>query len=348
MSDDLKSLAIFKTNFLGDNVVFVPVVQALRRLRPDWRITLITSPREAPLYASSIPEGDLLTVEPGRLKKAWRYPFEFGRWVAELRRRKVDASYLGFDQSSTAHLIAWVSGGSYRVGGDGLHTKVRGTLTKAIPCEPSWSSARWNWEMMRALLADFGGAGDLPGEPPSPDLSHLTAGVQRLPGKIVIHAGSKWEHTRWPLDRYAELAGRFARDHEVVWINVPETRAVPLPGNVTIQECADVGALARLLASAALFVGNNSGPMHLANAVGTPLVAITGASALGWNPCWHPQKVRVIRTGGLACAPCETIQHTPGRCLNTGEPLACLRRIDVDAVEAECRVLLDKVEAPRR
>jgi ADP-heptose:LPS heptosyltransferase len=347
MSDELKSLAIFKTNFLGDNVVFVPVVQALRRLRPGWRITLITSPREAPLYAKSIPEGDLLTVESGRLKKAWRNPLEFGGWVAELRRRKVDASYLGFDQSSAAHLIAWAAGGGYRVGGDGLRTKVRGTLTKAVPCGPGWSSARWNWEMMRALLTDFGGADGLPEEPPAPDLSHLTAGVERLHGRIVIHAGSKWEHTRWPLDRFAELAGRLARDHEVVWINVPETRGSSLAGNVGNQECADIGSLARLLSSAALFVGNNSGPMHLANAVGTPLVAIAGASALGWNPGWHRQKVRVIRTGGLACAPCETIQHTPGRCLNTGEPLACLRRIDVDAVEAECRGVLGNVEANR-
>ena len=54
------NLAIFKTNHLGDNVVFLPVVQTLRRLRPTWRITLLTAPHVAELYQAAIAPENIL------------------------------------------------------------------------------------------------------------------------------------------------------------------------------------------------------------------------------------------------------------------------------------------------
>ena len=330
------NLAIIKTNHLGDNVVFLPVVQELRRRFPDWRLTLLTAPRVAELYTADIAPENLLTVEPAALQRAWRRPHEFLRWWRELRRREFHASMIGYDQSSTAHALAWLAGGRTRVGGAGLRIRLRGTLTRGVAWQPGWSIAQWNWEIARALLADLGERA-WPDAPPPPQLSHLAPGEIRQPRRVVIHAGSKWPYTRWALDRYTALAGHLARDHEVLWISAPEAAPSVLPPGVTAVASPDLSSLARLLKSAALFVGNNSGPMHVANSLGTPLVVITGPSDRAWDPAWHQERTTVLRTPRLGCQPCERVHFLPGQCTNTVEPMACLARWSVDAIEATCR-----------
>jgi ADP-heptose:LPS heptosyltransferase len=335
------NLAIFKTSYLGDSVVFLPVVQTLRRRFPEWRITLLTDERVAPLYSADIAKADLLTAAPDVLGRAWRQPLEFARWWATLRDRKIDASLVSYDQSSTVHALAWLAGGYPRAGGAGLRTRLQRTLTHGVAWRNGWSIAQWNWEIARALLTALGET-EWPPEPPAPDLSHLVTGVARVPGRIVIHAGSKWTHTRWPLARFAEVAGRLARDHDVCWINTPETRDAILSPNVKTFESADLGTLAQLLASAALFLGNNSGPMHLANALGVPLVVVSGPSNYTWDPVWHRHLVKVLRHPALACLPCEHIHQTFARCTNDAAPMACMEYWIPDAVEAACRTALDR------
>jgi ADP-heptose:LPS heptosyltransferase len=98
-----------------------------------------------------------------------------------------------------------------------------------------------------------------------------------------------------------------------------------------------LGAFVSLLASADFFLGNNSGPMHLANALGLSGVAVTGASALGWDPYWYRERWMVLRHPSLACQPCERPNKVIAGCANTAAPLACLLYWSVDAVEAACR-----------
>jgi len=157
--------------------VFLPVVQTLRARFPDWRLTLVTAPAVAPLYAADIAAADLLTVEPETLKRMWHYPAVFGGWWSDLRRRKIDASLLGYDQSSVAHALAWLAGGSPRVGGAGLRIRLQLTLTHGVGWRQGWSIAQWNWEMARALVAALDGK-DWPAEPPAPDLSIWSTGRQ--------------------------------------------------------------------------------------------------------------------------------------------------------------------------
>lgn len=333
------NVALFKTNHLGDNLVFLPVVQALRQLRPAWHLTLITAPHVAELYRADVPSADLLTATPEGLKLAWRRPWELARWAARLRARRLDASLVSYDQSSVAHALARLVGGRTRVGAAGLRIRLRGSLTHEVALAPGWSVARWNWAIATALVTALDGGRDWPAEPPPPDLRHLYGDAPRLPRRIVLHAGSNQLLTRWPRERFAELAARLAVDHDVVWLNAPETRG-PLPPGVTPRDCPTLAALVNELARAALFVGNNSGPMHLANAVRTPSLIISGPSSPIWDPAWHPGCTQLLRTPGLACLPCDRGTFAAYRCDNSSEPLACLNRWSVTAVEAACRAAL--------
>jgi ADP-heptose:LPS heptosyltransferase len=330
------NLAIFKTNHLGDNVVFLPVVQTLRRLRPTWRITLLTAPQVAELYQAAIAPENLLTVDPEHLKRAWRRPWELLGWTQRLRTRRFDACLVSYDQSSVAHALARITGGRTRVGAAGLRIRLRGTLTHEIARAADWSVAKWNWETARALVAHIDGAADWPAEPPPPDLAHLAHATMRQPRRIVVHAGSKSPMTRWPRAQFAALATRLARDHEVRWIDAPEIPG-PLPAGTQACPSRTLGELVQVVAGASLLIGNNSGPMHIATAVGTPGVIISGPSARVWDPTWHAEKFQLLRTPGLACLPCDRALRAAPTCQNTVEPFACMHRWSVEAVEAACR-----------
>jgi len=338
-------IALFKVNQLGDNVVFLPVAQMLRRLRPDWGLTVFTSPVAAPLYSGLLPQDRIIAVGRRPFNGAWRSPAHLLRWIRILRARKVSASLIAFDQGSVAHLLARVAGGPIRVGSARLAIRLPPGLTHRIDCAPGSAIADWNWAMGRTLFAALepSAADAWPATPPAPDVSHLAGARVPASGKprIVIHAGASREYQRWPLDRFASLAARLARFANVTWIDRPETARAELPAGVLREAPADTGALVAGIAASRLFVGNNSGPMHLASALGVPGVILVGPTIPEWDPYWHRERFTLLRRTGLACQPCDRLDSAPDRCLNAAEPLACLRYWSVDAAEAECRRRLD-------
>ncbi|RFC44260.1 MAG: heptosyltransferase-2/heptosyltransferase-3 [Verrucomicrobia bacterium] len=333
-------LLILKVNHLGDNVVFLPVVQTLRRLYPDWRLTVVTAPQVAALYQADVAESDLLLVRPDRFNTAWKRPWELVSWAARLKARRFDAALVSYDQGSVAHGLAKFTGAPIRVGAANLKIRLRNTLTSEVALAPGWSMARWNWETARALVTRLDPTNRWPAEPPAPNLDHLVSEIQPAPGRIVIHAGSKQVHTRWPLERFVALADRLSRQFDVSWIDTPETSSAALARGVARPETRTLAELVKAIAGARLFVGNNSGPMHLASALGTPGVVISGPSAYAWDPAWNAPRFQILRTPGLACLPCEQGPFSPGRCLHAAEPMACMQRWSVESVEAACRAAL--------
>ena len=333
-------LLILKVNHLGDNVVFLPVVQALRRQYPQWRLTVVTAPHVAALYEADIAREDLLTSTPEAFKNAWQRPWELMSWAARFTGRRFDASLVSYDQGSVAHALARLAGGPIRVGAAGLRIRLHHTLTHEVALAPGWSMAQWNWETARALVSALDQTNNWAATPPVPNLNHLSPASPRQAGRVLIHAGSKQIHTRWSLDSFARLATQLSPRFEVIWIDTPETRGASLSSRVTRCETRTLGELTAQLARAQLFVGNNSCPKHLASALGTPSVIISGPSAWAWDPAWHRAQVQVLRTPGLACLPCEEGPFSPGRCINAAEPMACMRRWSVEAIESACLVSL--------
>jgi heptosyltransferase-2 len=342
-------IVVFKLNHLGDNLVFLPGLQALRARFPDWRLTIITTPAERVLYEQLTPADEILTCEKLRFDKCWHRPWELAAWWARIRFRRPDACLLGFDQANVPHLLARHSGAAIRVGGNLEHIRLQHTLTHDVPMPASGLVADWNWELARTLARAAGGA-ELAATPPPPDLSHLLlplSGSTAHPG-IVIHAGASREFTRWPMAHFATVATRLATDHDVVWVDRPETAGAILPANVRRIAPESLRAFTTLLAGADLFLCNNSGPMHVANALGRPGVVVTGASATGWDPYWYRDRWTVLRHPSLPCQPCERPSKVTSACANTADPFACLSYWSVAAVEAACRETLARTARSRQ
>jgi heptosyltransferase-1 len=337
-------IVLFKINHLGDNVAFVPAVQALRRSCPDWQITVLTTPGAAELYGGALGPQEILACPKQGFDKSYRRPWELAWWMWRIRRRSPGACLVSFDQANAAHAVARFSGARVRIGANLGRIRVRRSLTEEIPIPQDARPVTWNWRMARALARAFGRDAEWPDEPPPPDLRHLAARTPRSAGsrrRVVVHAGARRGLNQWPLDRFASVAEALSHDFEVDWIEHGAT-AGPAPAGATAIPVDSLAALALRLSGADLFLGNNSGPMHLANALGCPGVAVTGPTAAGWDPYWHRDRWVALRHPDLYCAPCEKITRELPGCVNYASPMACLYYWSAQAVEAACRLQLGR------
>lgn len=167
-----------------------------------------------------------------------------------------------------------------------------------------------------------------------------TPPVQRRANRVAIAIGAAHQTKRWPADRYAELARRLAGDgRELTVIGGPgEEELVALvaadPGTAWDAR-RPLGELAEQLASCAVVVGNDSGLLHLAEAVGTPVVALFGPTVREWGYFPWRENSRVLEHE-LECRPCSKMGEKPCR---LPEKL-CLTRTSVADVHTAVQELL--------
>ncbi len=159
---------------------------------------------------------------------------------------------------------------------------------------------------------------------------------------VAIHPGSGSTRKNWPLERFSQCAHDLQHQgYNPLWILGPcEQHLLPsLKGSTavspTVTECADI------LSTCCLFLGNDSGVMHLAAAMGCPVVALFGPSDPEiWGP-YTPLR-RIMYKGGK-CSPCHSSVITGHRCNRR-----CLKDITVKEVFAACHSLLKESTSPRR
>jgi ADP-heptose:LPS heptosyltransferase len=158
--------------------------------------------------------------------------------------------------------------------------------------------------------------------------------------KVGIHASGGRAIKQWPETRFREVAERLVRDRaasivltgtsaeraqvDIVKAGLPPDRVVDLSGDI------DLLTTAAVIAELDLFVTGDTGPMHLANAVGTPIVAVFGPSDPRRYAPRGPRDT-VVRID-LPCSPCNRIRRPPERCV--GHTPDCLSGLDVARVLA--------------
>jgi ADP-heptose:LPS heptosyltransferase len=159
---------------------------------------------------------------------------------------------------------------------------------------------------------------------------------------------------QWDPDRFAELAARLARSCGATIVLTgsaadrplvePVVRAVPAGHVLDLAGALDLPELAALLERLDLFVTGDTGPMHLAAAVGTPVVAVFGPSDPARYAPADPMH-RIVRLD-LPCSPCNRIRLPPARC--AGHIPDCLAGIDVERVFRAAAESLERAGRARR
>ena len=171
------------------------------------------------------------------------------------------------------------------------------------------------------------------------------AGVAEVERLIALAPGSVWATKRWPY--YRELAEQLTDAGRIVIVGGADDSPLAAAIRAAVPNAVDAtGALpllgsAELIGRSAVIVTNDSSPLHLASAMGTPTVAIFGPTVpdFGFGPL-APSSV-VVGHETLTCRPCH--RHGPRRC-----PLGhfrCMRELTADAVAERVRALILRPDA---
>ncbi|MAF13018.1 hypothetical protein CMK11_21410 [Candidatus Poribacteria bacterium] len=294
----MTDILVMSFSHIGDAVLSTCVVEPLRTQYAAACITYLVGSTPAPLLDG---EPGIDTVLPYSRERHGGIAGR-ARLVRELRRRRFDivvdlkdalysrllgARRVGLRGRGRVHAVNRYLRAVGAAGADVAHA--RPTLTPSA--HEARAAAGW--------LADHG-----------------------LPS-VTMHLGGGWDYKLWPPERFAQVADALAREHDrgVVVIAGPddevrvgafvEAAAAPHP----VAQSVSLREMAALIAACDLHVGNDTGPMHIADAVGTPVVAlfeptddvrsgpygrehtvIRSGMDLGCNPC-HPGRAGACRAG---------------------------------------------------
>jgi ADP-heptose:LPS heptosyltransferase len=133
------------------------------------------------------------------------------------------------------------------------------------------------------------------------------------------------------MGRFVALANAVSRSHPVMWIDQGTQEETALVTEVQRVKPESLADFIRLMAGARLLVGNNSGPMNIASALGVPGIIFNGPSRPNWDPAWHRGQFDLLRDPQLACQPCDKAGKPVNACQNLRHPMACMDFWTVDA-----------------
>lgn len=144
--------------------------------------------------------------------------------------------------------------------------------------------------------------------------------------RIVIHPFAGWSFRRWPLERFRAAAGEISRreNASVVFIGTGnELRALEGAAgeHLSLRDTTDMGDLIRLLHGADLFIGNDSGPLHLAGLLGTPVIGLYGPAPPALTGLLRDHCTYLHHR--LECCPCDQ-----SSCVRPEDP--CMNQISPD------------------
>lgn len=357
-NDVPRRILILRLERIGDLLMTLGAIEAVRSRAPDASIHLVVGSWNASLarLVPGIDSHETLDVPWLARQAAGASTEALVRRAWAWRAQRFDLA-LNFEPDIRSNLLLALSGAARRVGfssgGGGAF------LTHALAFAPISHTAANALRLVDAALPVP--AAEPGGRYPRlsvPDVARREA--RRLLGRAVasgllvgIHASGGRQIKQWHPDRFAEVATRLARAlaATIVLTGTEEDRPVvdrivsalpPEVGRLDVAGAIELPVFAGLLEQFSLFVTCDTGPMHLAAALGIPVVALFGPSDPGrYGPL--TDRAHVV-TAEFWCRPCNRVRRPPARCV--GHVPDCLDGIDVDAVCRAAGELLKRESRP--
>ncbi|MDD2731208.1 MAG: lipopolysaccharide heptosyltransferase II [Candidatus Portnoybacteria bacterium] len=333
----LKRILIVRTDRIGDVTLSTPVIKALRDRYPDSYIAMMVSP-----YAKEIVEKNpfldevIIYDKEGKHKK-WRRSIKF---ALNLKSKRFDLAVV-LHPTNRAHLVTFFAGIKRRVG---YNRKLGLLLTHKLRHDKHLGAKHeleYSLDMLRCLGIDINADEKrlfIPIKPESEEyISNLLEreGIKKNSLILAVNPSASCKSKMWPADRFSAVADKLADKYGMKVVIIAGPKDIKLAEQVTRNmKCpvynlagkTSVSQLASLLKRCVLFISNDSGPVHIATAVGTPVLSIFGRSQPGLGPKrWGPLGIRdrYIHKN-VGCVTCLAHNCTRG--------FACLGAVTVDDV----------------
>jgi heptosyltransferase-1 len=290
MSDLYKNILITKPSSLGDIVLALPALRALRMSFPEARISWLIRPEFAPILENHPYIDEIITFDRKLLGKAWFHPGAFGALMSlirNLRRSRFDVIF-DFQGLFRTASLAWLSGCKKRFGMANAREFATFFYTHKIPQNiEDIHMVDFYLKIIQAAGArDFGVEFVFPQNPGTEDtVSRLLENHSVRENYAVLISGSAHQDKCWPPERFAQLADKISSQYNLSFVATGSTSEAGIAekikekANVRIANLAGQTSLSELVAllkRANLVVSNDTGPGHIAAALGVPLVLMFG------------------------------------------------------------------------
>lgn len=336
MSQEPSRVLITRLSALGDCVHTLPLACALKSAYPAVHISWVAEEHVVPLLLKH----DFID-EVFSLPRHWaKSPARILDLRRKLRKRRFDA-VIDPQSLSKSAVIAFLSGAPLRIGFSGRFGREISTVLNNSLIEPRRQHAI---DRYLELLAPFGihNPGIRFGVPrlelPSKKLDDFLAKELPAANFVVVAPGASWPSKKWPTERYAQivefLSREFGLSSVVIWGSQLERQEATRIASLAARKAVvappfDLLELAELLRRTALFIGSDSGPLHLAAAVDTRVIGIYGPT--------RPTQTGPYGTGHVALQ--EFYQRGPKRYRRRASNSA-MRAVTVERVSDACREIL--------
>jgi lipopolysaccharide heptosyltransferase II len=343
---------LIRLRLIGDVVLSTPLIRAVKRTFPGATLSYLVERDAAAVVAGNPHLNDVIVVERSRglariaddLRLAWR-----------LRRARFDV-VIDMHGGPRSSWLTLATGAPQRIGYDiaGRQWMYTRTVPRARQLRPRHSVVN-QWDLLSAIDG-WTGVPPVPADDPV-EMPLDAAADRRIAGRlqetgvdpghelIVIHVSASNPFRRWPEPAFADVVSSLVREspaRRVILSSGPSDRAAAERIAATARDLLPAEARSRvvdfgefnlpelraLIARSRLFIGGDTGPLHVAAATATPIVAIYGPTLPARSTPWRPETMPTesVEVSGLACRPCDQRVCAPGdyRCLTTLTPAAVL------------------------
>ncbi len=320
-----EKILLIRLSSLGDIVLTTPAIRAVRAHLPDAYVAMLVGKQSAEVLRENPHLNEIITFD--RFAKD-KDTGEMLRTVRMLREREFTLA-IDLQRKFRTALLMYFSGATERIGKGAL-------CTVRVPEQGNKHATAHSFDLLHAagIPAVDQRLELFLAESEYTDASRRfdTAGVTQTGLKVGVFPGAGWKLREWMPDRFAAIGDRLfqhfnaevlifggEKESELVHTvaNLMDARAIPFAGNLQVRE------LAACIEKCDLFLTNDTGPMHIAAAVGTPTVSLFG-------PGNH---IRFQPLGGLHQTirhdvPCNPCKQFTDKCKDN----ICMKKITVDEV----------------
>lgn len=339
---------LIRLRLIGDVVLSTPVIRALRRAFPDAILTYLVERDAAAVVAGNRDLDRIIVVERSRGLKRVLDDVKLAR---QLRRERYDV-VIDMHGGPRSSWLTLATGAPQRIGYDmpGREWMYTRTIPRARELRPRHSVLN-QWDLLEGIEGWPGGAADPARDavamPVDVDADRRIAGRLQAAGVapdhqlIVLHVSASNPFRRWPEPAFAEVVASLvsqSSDRRVILSSGPSDRLAAdrivaaaralLPDSAREQVIDfgefDLAELRALVERSGLFIGGDTGPLHVAATTTTPIVAIYGPTLPARSTPWRDPAIpgESIEIAGLPCRPCDQRVCAPGdyRCLTSIRP----------------------------
>lgn len=345
----LKKFLVVQTAFIGDVILTLPLVQLIRENILDAHIDFLTISRSAEVLKNHPDINSVIIYEKHNEDKGIE---GFKRILKTLKQKNYDIAIVPH-RSFRSALLVYSAGIPIRIGFD--RSAGRFLFTDIIQYEYSIHEIERNISLLKTLF-------EIPVDTKVypklyPDISDIKRvekilaeqNIQHDNKFICVAPGSVWNTKRWTKEGYIELIAKLIKKDYIIFLIgsrsdfelcdfickcVNNSKVINVSGELSILQSAE------LIRQSVLLISNDSAPVHIATAVGTPVIALFGPTTprFGFYP--YRERSRVIEVNGLKCKPCRI--HGSRKC-PTGK-FECMTGITHEVIIKEVEAIAGKFE----